>query len=178
MKEKLNRYAGVWFFCLALCLLGCENDSLDRTITREAAEQLAVNQLKNGYIVGATQEIDLGRQVFKIFVQNHTKAQRVMIDIATGRVIEVKDATDEYVEAMAKSENVLEPVSLSHRDAAEFVALKASPGNVRKWKVMRDETGRMVFRFNIITTSGNEHRVTVDARSQAILEMANVDNKS
>jgi uncharacterized membrane protein YkoI len=43
---------------------------------------------------------------------------------------------------------------------------------------MRDETGRMIFRFNITTRQGSENRVTVDARAQAILEIAPVENKS
>jgi uncharacterized membrane protein YkoI len=151
---------------------------LDTSITREVAEHMAVSQLKNGYIVGVAQEIDLGRQVYKIFVQNESKAKRVMIDVATGRLIEVRDATDEYQAALAKSESVLEPVSLSHRDAAEFAALKAVPGTVRKWKVVQDESGRMVFRFNIVSRNSKETRVTVDARSQEVLEVTMVDNKS
>ncbi len=165
-------------FILMLGFLGCENANLDKTITRDEAEQLAVAQLQNGYIVGATQEIDLGRQVFKIFVQNEGKARRVMIDVVTGRIIEVKDATDEFNEAVAKDESVLEPVSLSHRDAAEYAALQVTPGNVRKWKVVRDESGRMVFRFNVVSASGQESRVTVDARSQEVLEVTEIDNKS
>ncbi len=80
--------------------------------------------------------------------------------------------------ALAKAESVLEPVSLSHRDAAEYAALKAAPGSVRKWKVVLDDEGRMIFRFNIVTTGGQERRVTVDARSQTVLEVAAVENKS
>lgn len=161
-----------------LVLLGCETNDLDKTISREAAEQLAVSQLPKGYIIGAAQEIDLGRQVFKVFVQNEANAVRVMIDVATGRLIEVKDATEEYLEARAKSESVMEPVSLSHRDAAEFAALNAMPGAVRKWRVLLDESGRMVFRFNIVNKHGQEYRATIDARSQEVLEMLEVDNKS
>ncbi len=178
MTGKIYRSTGGVLIALALFLAGCETDNLDRTITREAAEQMAVGQLKNGYIVGVAQEIDLGRQVYKIFVQNDSKARRVLIDVATGRLIEVKDATDEYLVALAKSESVLEPVSLSHRDAAEFVALKAVPGNVRKWRVLLDESGRIVFRFNVVTTNGQENRVTVDARSQEVLEVTMIANKS
>lgn len=178
MTGKILRRTWSKLLVSALFLIGCETDNLDKTITREAAEKLAVSQLKNGYLVGATQEPDLGRPVFKIFVQNNSEALRVMIDVATGRLIEVKDATDEYTAALANSESVLEPVSLSHRDAAEFAALQAMPGVVRKWKVMLDENRRMVFRFNIVTRSGEENRVTVDARSQEVLEVTKIDNKS
>lgn len=180
MKISFFKGRVILLLVLALNVIGCETRNLDKAdlLSREQAEQLAVAQLKNGYIVGVTQEIDLGRQVFKIFVENGSKARRVMLDIATGRIIEVKDATDEYQEALARAESVLEPVSLSHRDAAEFAALQAAPGQVRKWRVMRDETGRMVFRFNITARGGGENRVTVDARSYAILEIAPMENKS
>lgn len=163
---------------LVLVSMGCETNDLDKTISREAAEQMAVSQLERGYIVGVAQEVDLGRQVFKIFVQNESAAVRVMVDVATGRLIEVKDATDEYQEALAKGESVLEPVSLSHRDAAEFAALSAMPGAVRKWRVLMDESGRMIFRFNIVSARDQERRVTIDARSQEVLEVAEVENKS
>ncbi len=159
-------------------LFGCETDSLNKAISRDDAEQLAVTQLQNGYLVGVAQENDLGRQVYKIFVQNQSHAKRVLIDIATGRIIEVKDSTEEYLEALAKEESVLEPVSLSHRDAAEYAALQAISGSVRKWKVMRDESGRMVFRFNVVGRNGNEQRITVDARTQKVLEVMAVDDKS
>ncbi|NUO79113.1 PepSY domain-containing protein [candidate division KSB1 bacterium] len=166
-------------FLICVCsVFGCEADNLNKVISRDDAEQLAVTQLQNGYLVGVAQENDLGRQVYKIFVQNESKAKRVLIDIATGRIIEVKDSTEEYQEALAKEESVLEPVSLSHRDAAEYAALQAVPGSVRKWKVMRDESGRMVFRFNVVGHNGNEQRITVDARTQKVLDMTAVDDKS
>lgn len=180
MKARFRKSQGLLLLAFVLHVMSCETKNLDKAdlLSRDEAEQLAVAQLKNGYIVGVTQEIDLGRQVFKVFVQNESKARRVMLDILTGRIIEVKDATEEYQEALAKEESVLEPVSLSHRDAAEFSALQAAPGQVRKWRVMRDETGRMIFRFNIVPPEGGENRVTVDARSQAVLEIAPVENKS
>lgn len=180
MKTRYLRGRGFLLLAIVLSVISCETKDLDKPtlLSREEAEQLAVDQLKRGYIVGVTQEVDLGRQVFKVFVQNETAARRVMLDIATGRIIEVKDATEEYQDDLAKDESVLEPVSLSHRDAAEFVALQASPGQVRKWRVLRDETGRTVFRFNIMSEGGGESRVTVDARSQEVLEIAAVENKS
>ncbi len=178
MKIKLSLHTRIAVPLIFLTLWGCETNDLDKAVTREAAEQLAVTQLPQGYIVGAAQEIDLGRQVYKIFVQNKASAVRVMIDVATGRLIEVKDATDEYLEALANSESVLEPVSLSHRDAAEFAALNAMSGAVRKWRVLLDENGRMIFRFNIVNKRGQEYRATIDARSQEVLEIVEVDNKS
>lgn len=180
MRFRHLKGRGSVLLALVLSCMSCETDHLDKPVplSREDAEQLAVVQLKNGYIVGVAQEIDLGREVFKIFVQNDSKARRVMLDIVTGRIIEVKDATEEYREALAKAESVLEPVSLSHRDAAEFAALKSVPGYVRKWKAMCDETGRKIFRFNIMMESGDESRVTVDARTQEILEITSTASKN
>ncbi len=168
MKFK-NTIAGMIIGAATVAQLGCEAGNTAHQIGKERAEQIALKELLNSYLVGAALEMDLDRQVYRLSVQNGEEARRVTIDVATGRLLEVKDVTDKLREAMAQEENVPEPVSLSHRDAAEYAATQAFPGTVRKWKAQR-ENGRLVFKFNIVNESGEEKRVTVEARSQKILE--------
>ena len=69
-----------------------------------------------------------------------------------------------------------EPVSLSHRDAAEFAALQAYPGVVQKWKVKK-ENSRIIYRFHIMAETREEARVTVDWRTQKVLAIEKVDRR-
>jgi len=171
---------GRLFIGAVLCAfaLGCERDTTTHKIDKERAEQLALQELPGAYIVGETLERDLERLVFRVYLQNDSEARRVTIDVETGRLVEVKDATEKLIEAKASGEDVPEPISLTHRDAAEYAVLQAVPGTVRKWKAVRD-SGRLVFKFSITQEGMQEKRVTVDARSQAILDTLTValDNR-
>lgn len=159
-----------WAICAALSAaqLGCKDGTTANRIDKEAAAQIALKELPGGYIVGEALEMDLDRTVYRIHLQNAEEARRVTVDVETGRLLEVKDVTAKLQEAKAREENVPEPISLSHRDAAEYAALQAVPGTVRKWKAQR-ENGRLVFKFNVAGAGGEEKRVTVDARSQEII---------
>ncbi len=160
-----------WAICAALNVahMGCDSGNTTNGIDKEAAEQIALKELPGGFIVGEALETDLDRLVYRIHLQNGAEARRVTVDVATGRLLEVKDVTAKLQADVAQEEDVPEPISLSHRDAAEYAALRAVPGTVRKWKAQR-ENGRLIFKFNITNNGSQEKRVTVDARSQEILE--------
>lgn len=158
--------------------LACDTGNTANKIGKEEAEQIALKELPHAYIVGESLEMDLDREVYRIHIQNGEEARRVTVDVATGRLLEVKDVTDKLQEAITNEENVPEPVSLAHRDAAEYAALRALPGTVRKWKMQR-ENGRLIYKFNVVTGNGEEKRVIVEARSREILGIVPVmlDNR-
>ena len=173
MLAKNTFFGLIAFAAASLVQFACDTGNGANQIGKDEAEKIALKELAGAYIVGEALEMDLDRQVYRIYLQNSEEARRVTVDIATGRVLEVKDLTDKLQETMAVEESVPEPISLAHRDAAEYAAVQAFPGTVRKWKAQR-ENGGLVFKLNIVGTNGKEQRVTVDARSYEILEMAPV----
>lgn len=161
----------LWAIVSVACTAGANGKAIDRY----EAEQIALHELKGGFVAGGEQELDLGRVVFKILVQNGQEARRIMVDAATGRVIETRDRTEELREETKEGESVLHPVSVADRDGAEFVALKSAPGTVRKWRVKRLD-GRVIYRFNILVGQSQEMRVTVDGVSHQVLEIQPVNS--
>lgn len=152
-------------------LPGCAAEQPDAPVSRDVAEQIARQQLARSHVTGVKQIVDHGRFVFKVLVQNDSTAKRITVDAATARVIEVVDRTEALRQAIADGANVAEPVCPSARGAAEAKALQAVPGTLKRWKVLKDND-RVVHRFDIATAAEDVARVTVDAGTQEILEIA------
>jgi uncharacterized membrane protein YkoI len=168
---KLQSSTCTWGVGLALILaqMSCDTGTGAQRVERERAAQIALKELAGGYIVGEALERKSDRLVYRIDLQNGEEARRVTVELDTGRLLEVEDVTEQLQKDVARDENVPEAISLSQRDAAEYTALQAVPGTVHKWRARR-ANGNLVFRFNITNQSGEEKRVTVEARSQKILE--------
>jgi uncharacterized membrane protein YkoI len=155
-------------FLASLLHMSCTTEKPTAPIAGQVAEQIACQQLANSHVTSVRQEIDLGRLLYKIIVQNDSTAKRVTVDAATARIIEVVDRTKELHEAVATGENVAESICPVVRAAAEETALKAVPGEVQRWKVLK-ENGRLVYKFGIAAAGGQSARVTVDACKQEVL---------
>ncbi|MDZ7266059.1 MAG: PepSY domain-containing protein [candidate division KSB1 bacterium] len=155
--------------CLAA--LGCAAEKPVKPAARSDAEQIACEQVPGGFVTSLRQEIDLGRLVYKVVVQNDSTAKRVSIDAATGRILEVIDRTEELREAMADNENLTVPLSLTVRAAAESTALAAVPGELLRWRVFKDGE-RLLYRCGIAQANGQVARVTIDTGTGAVLSIA------
>jgi len=148
--------------------LGCAAKKPSKPAARHDAEQIAQEQVPGGFVTSLRQEVDLGRRVYKVLVQNDSTAKRVSIDAATGRIVEIVDRTEDLREAMADNENVFVPLSPAVRAAAESTALAVVPGELLRWRVQKDQ-GRLLYRCAIAETDGNVVRITIDASTCAVL---------
>lgn len=159
------------FFLACAVLLSCTAQESNTPATKAVAEQIARQQLRNSFVTSVKQVVDLGRPVYKVFVQNDSSARRITVDAATARVIEIIDRTEELRQAMADGENVPHAVCPIARAAAEATALQAIPGgSLKRWKVVKDND-RIVHKFDIATSAQEEARITVDDCTQEILEI-------
>lgn len=162
------KHTGVILTLTWLLALGCTAEKPSKPAARQDAEQIAREQVPGGFVTSLRQEVDLGRRVYKVLVQNDSTAKRVSIDAATGRIVEILDRTDDLREAMADNENVSEPLSPAVRAAAESTALAVVPGELLRWQVRKDQ-GRLLFRCGIAAADGKIARVTIDASTCAVL---------
>ncbi len=148
--------------------LGCAAEKPTKPAARHDAEQIAQEQVPGGFVTSLRQEVDLGRRLYKVLVQNDSTAKRVSIDAATGRIVEIVDRTEDLREAMADNENLTAPLSPAVRAAAESTALAVVPGELLRWQVRKDQ-GRLLYRCGIAEASGNVARVTIDASTCTVL---------
>lgn len=158
------------YLLASVLLLSCAGEKPARPVTREVAEQISRQQLRDSYVTGVKQVVDLGRLVYKVFVQNDSSAKRVTVDVATARVIEIIDRTEELRQAMAEGEDVRHAICPAARAAAETAALQAVPGSIKRWKVVQDNN-RIIHKFDIATVVGKEVRLTVEDSTCQILEI-------
>lgn len=161
------------FFLVSALLLSCAGEKPGTPVTRDAAEQIARQQLSDSHVTGVKQVVDLGRLVYKIFVQNDSSAKRITVDAATARVIEIIDRTEELRQAVAEGENVPHAICPEARAAAETAALQAVPGSIKRWKVVK-HNNRIVHKFDIASVVRKEARITVDDSTREILEVEHI----
>lgn len=164
------KYSCQIFFLVCAVLLSCVAEKPGTPASKDVAEQIARQQLSNGYVTSVKQVVDLGRLVYKVFVQNDSSAKRVTVDAATSRIIEIIDRTEELREAVAEGENVPHAICPIARAAAETKALQAVPGSVKRWKVLK-HNNRIIHKFDIATAEREEARIIVDDSTQEILEI-------
>ncbi|KAA0230125.1 hypothetical protein EDS67_08805 [candidate division KSB1 bacterium] len=162
------KYSCQIFFLVCAVLLSCAAEKPDTPASKDVAEQIARQQLSNGYVTSVKQVVDFGRLVYKVFVQNDSLAKRVTVDAATSRIIEIIDRTEELREAVAEGENVPHAICPIARAAAETKALQAVPGSIKRWKVLK-ENNRIIHKFDIATAEREEARIIVDDSTQEIL---------
>lgn len=151
-------------------LLSCAAEKPVTPVTREVAEQISRQQLRDSYVTGVKQVVDLGRLVYKVFVRNDSSAKRITVDVATARIIEIIDRTEELHQAVAEGEDVRHAICPGARAAAENAALLAVPGSIKRWKVLQDNN-RIIHKFDVATVVGKEARITVADSTCQILEI-------
>ena len=159
---------------LTVLQLACQSDIEPRDIAIAEGEEIARQQLKGGYVIAGNQAIDLGRAIYVFLVQSEDNAMRVVIDAKTGRLIDVRDKTEDFLNAKSRGEAIDAKQIPSRRQAAEQAALQFAPGYIRKW-FAKQENGRLVFKIKIRNGIDKETRVTIDGDTFAVLETAEDD---
>lgn len=154
--------------------LACQSGIEPKDIAIAEGEEIARQQLEGGYVIAGNQAIDLGRVIYVFLVQGEDNAKRVVIDAKTGHLIDVRDKTEEYLDAKSRGEAVDAVQVPPRRQAAEQAALHFASGYIRKW-FAKLESGHLVFKFKIRNGIDKETRVTIDGETFGVLEMAEDD---
>lgn len=123
----------------------------------------AVNAAKPGDIVKLESLDKKGKTLFEFEVQDKNGFEwEAMCDPATGKVFEWE------TEASSPSSSRFN--ARIPEDDALLIALKAYPGQIEEVEYEIEEDGSSTYEIDIVSKSGVEHKVEVDAKTGKIIE--------
>ncbi len=134
-----------------------DSHGLDRCIT-------AVNKAKPGDIVKLESLDKQGKTLFEFEVQDHNGFEwEAMCDPANGKIFEWE------TEASSPASSRFH--ARIPEDDALLIALKAYPGQIEEVEYEIEEDGSPTYEIDIVSKSGVEHKVEVDAKTGKIIEV-------
>lgn len=141
------------------------NNSNSTSITDDQAVQKA-QQINSGTVTKTELTTHNGIKVWEVYMTTSSGGElKVKYSVDSGTMVEIKGTSSSFDYEVKPGMNLID------YSTAKNVALNAKPGDIREWKLEKDESdNRWEYRF-FISSAGQEWEIRIDATTGVILRI-------